>query len=184
MNMKKRTVITVTILLISIMIAGGSMAWFTSNSSKAVNELQFGTIKVKILEEFNDINGIDEKTYNKKVQIKNLGTKKAYVRVRLVPEWSEPSLPVSNVVLNLSANGDWTARQSDGYYYFKYYLTENDTTSLLLDSVTFSELGSEYKDASFTLKVVSEGVQTTHEAWKDIWGLNSLPFTPGQPWTP
>lgn len=182
--MKKRLILISTILLISIMIAGGSMAWFTSSPNKAVNEFQIGTVKVKVVEEgFEDLENVVATTYNKNVEVQSLGTKRTYVRVRLVPEWSNPSLPVSNVNLNLAANSDWLLH-TDGYYYFKYYLEENEITSKLLESVTFTNLPEEYEGETFKLKVVAEGVQITHEAWKDVWGLNTLPFTPNQPWTP
>lgn len=182
--MKRRVIVVSTILLISIMIAGGSLAWFTSNSDEAVNQFQAGTVKVKVIEEgFEDLENVEATTYNKNVRVKSLGTKKTYVRVRLVPEWSDPSLPVSNVELNLAGNSDWILH-TDGYYYFEYYLTENQITSPLLDSVTFTTLGQEYEGATFTLKVVSEGVQITNEAWKNVWGLTSLPFDPDQHLTP
>ncbi len=181
--MRKRIVVVSTILLISIMIAGGSMAWFTSSPDKAVNEFKIGTVKVKVLEPgFEDLENVEAITYDKNVQIQSLGTKRTYVRVRLVPEWSDPSLPVSNVQLNLNL-GDWTTKQSDGYYYFKYYLTENQITSLLVNSVTFTSLTPEYSGETFTLKVVAEGVQITNNGWKDVWGINTLPFPPNQPWT-
>ena len=183
--MKKKIIAISMIFLAVLTVAGGSMAWLLSNPGEAVNQFEMGTVKVQVVEEgFTDINDAVATVYDKNVQVRSLGTKRTYTRVRLVAEWSEPSLPVSNVVLNLAANGDWTGKQADGYYYFKYYLKENEITSLLLDSVTFTELGSEYEGATFTLKVVAEGVQITHEAWKDVWGLTSLPFTPDQAWTP
>lgn len=182
--MKKKTIVVSMILLAVMIIAGGSMAWLLSNPGEAVNQFEMGTVKVEVVEEgFTDISGAEAITYDKNVQVRSLGSKRTYVRVRLVPEWSNPSLPVSNVQLNLASNSDWMLH-TDGYYYFKYYLTENEITSLLLDSVTFTELGPEYEGATFTLKVVAEGVQITNEAWKDVWGLANLPFTPEQPWTP
>jgi predicted ribosomally synthesized peptide with SipW-like signal peptide len=183
--MKKKLIVVSTILLVALLIAGGSMAWFSDKSDEAVNEFKLGTVKVKVVEPgFEDLENVEATKYDKNVQVKSLGTKKTYVKVRLVPQWSNPSLPVSNVSLNLSNNGDWTTKQSDGYYYFKYYLTEDQLTSLLLESVTFSNLGPEHEGQTFSLKVVAEGVQITHEGWKDVWGLSSLPFTPDQPWTP
>lgn len=182
--MKKKILAVSTILLVAIMIAGGSMAWFTSNPNEAVNEFQLGTVKVKVIEPgFEDLENVEATLYDKNVQVQSLGTKRTYVRVRLVPEWSNPSLSVSNVALNLSQNGNWTSKQADGYYYFKYYLNENEITSLLLESVTFTDLTG-YEGETFTLKVVAEGVQITNDAWKDVWGINTLPFTPEQPWTP
>lgn len=176
MNMKKKTIIITLVLLISLLVAGGSMAWFTSSPSAISNIFIYGTVKVKVVEEgFSDLQNVSATTYNKNVQVQSLGSKTTYVRVRLVPEWSDPSLPVSNVVLNLNLNG-WTGRQGDGYYYYKSKLTQGEVTGKLLDSVTFTSLPPEYEGATFTLKVVAEGVQTTHEAWKSIWGIASLPF--------
>jgi predicted ribosomally synthesized peptide with SipW-like signal peptide len=182
--MKRKIIAVSTILLVALLIVGASMAWFTDTSAEEANEFQMGTVQVKVVEEgFEDLENVIATTYNKNVQVQSLGTKKTYVRVRLVPEWSVPSLPVSNVELNLADNSDWML-QDDGHYYFKYYLEKDDTTSPLLESVTFTELPPEYEGATFTLKVVAEGVQITHEAWKDVWGLENLPFTAEKAWIP
>lgn len=181
--MKTRLIAVSTILVLVLLIAGVSMAWFSSNKATA-HEFKMGTVDVEVVEEgFTDVSGAIATTYEKNVQVRSVGTKNTYVRVRLVPEWSDPSLPVSNVQLNGNNNEDWILH-SDGHYYFKYYLTQNQVTSLVLNSVTFTELGEEYEGATFRLHVIAEGVQITHEAWRDTWGLNSLPFTPNQPWTP
>lgn len=182
----KRKIIVISLALIMILaIAGGSMAWQTNKSEERKNEFKVGTVNVKVVESgLKNISKVAEGTYDKNIRVESLGTKRTYVRVRLIPEWNEPSLPVSNVKFNLSSNGHWTNRQLDGYYYFKYYLTEDQLTSLLLESLTFTDLDPEYEGADFTLKIVAEGVQTTHEAWKNVWGVTNLPFTPEQPWTP
>lgn len=183
--MKRKTILISLTLIVIVAIAGSSMAWQMHKSEGTINKIKMSTVKVEVVGgSFRDINEVVERTYNKNIQVESLGTGNTYVRVRIVPEWSEPSLPVSNVGLDLATNTDWTEKQPDGYYYFKYYLTKNQLTSPLLQSITFTELGPEYEDADFTLKIVTEGVQTTHEAWKDIWGITNLPFTPDYPWTP
>jgi predicted ribosomally synthesized peptide with SipW-like signal peptide len=184
--MKAKTIAISTILLIVLVVAGATMAWFTMRAN-ADNKFNLGTVEVEVVENYPPVNEVKTNVdYTKEVSVRSLGSKNTYVRVRLVPEWSDPSLPVSNVVLNLSniydgTNGDWVAND-DGYYYFRFYLTKDQTTSKLLGSVTFTELGPEYENAQFTLKVVAEGVQITHEAWRDVWELEDLPFTPEQPW--
>ena len=69
---------------------------------------------------------------------------------------------------NLADNTDWVLH-GDGYFYFKYYLTQGQVTSELLQSVTFSDLGPEYSGKTLSVKVLVEGVQTTHDAWKDVY---------------
>lgn len=179
--MKKKSIVISTIILTILLISGASMAWFSHDSSLS-NEFRMGTVEVEVVEQgFIDINGAEATTYDKNVQVRSLGSKRTYVRVRLVPHWSNPSLPVSNVELNLANESDWILH-TDGYYYFKYYLNQDDITSLLLESVTFTELGPDYEGEVFTLKVVAEGVQISNDAWKKVWGLTSLPFIPGQSW--
>ncbi len=183
--MKKRISLIVVAVLLIIVLSGTSLSWFLSNAGEANSEFQMGRVRVELVEEdFKDIENLEIGTYEKNVQVRNIGTSNSYVRVKLVPEWSEASLPVSNIVFNLSGNGDWTEKQEDGYYYFKYYLEENEITSSILDSITFTEISPEYEGASFTLNIVTEGVQKSNNGWKAIWDLTNLPFTPDQPWTP
>jgi hypothetical protein len=176
--MKKR-VIAISTLALIVLAVGMTSAWFLASESEA-NKFKMGTVEVEVVEPgFNDLTGIQAGTHNKNVKVVSRGTKRTYVRVSLVPEWSEPSLPISNVQLNLSSS-DWVDG-GDGFYYYKYYLTKNQETSLLLQSVTFTSVGPEYNGKTLTIKASAEGVQITHDAWKDIWGRTSLPFTPGIP---
>lgn len=177
--MKTRIIKLSLIVMLILSMASASFAWFSADGAKT-NVFTLGTIEVKVYENgFQDIEGATVTTYDKNVQVKSLGSKRTYVRVRLIPEWSNPSLPVSNVQLNLASNGDWVF--SDGYYYYKYYLQQNELTSLLLESVSFTELGEEYSGEVFKLHVIAEGSQITHNAWEDIWGISSLPFMGGVP---
>lgn len=172
--MRKKIVAVSTMLLI-ILATSITFAWF-SNSEAITNKFNMGTIKVEVYEpEFKDLTNVKVGEYEKEVLVVSKGTKKTYVRVRLIPEWSEPSLPISNVQLNLNNTTDWVDG-GDGHYYYKYYLTKDQETSLLLESVTFTSLGSEYDGKTLTIKVVAEGVQITNDAWKYVWGLTELPF--------
>lgn len=181
--MKTKLMAVSTILLMVLMIAGGTMAWFNSSTGTINNEFKMGTVDVVVVEEFpeegyNKVTTIEP--YTKNVRVQSLGSKKTYVRVRLVPQWSDPSLPVSNVQLTFAGDmGEYWYDNTkvDGYYYYKYYLTkEKPETSDLLASVKFTELGPEYDEATFTLKVVAEGVQITNNAYQDVWGLGDLPY--------
>lgn len=183
--MKKKVLIasTIALLFIVLHVAGSSMAWFTS-SDEEENEFTMGSVEVKVIEENFNPDEETGKEYDKDVSVRSLGDSETYIRVRLIPEWSNPSLSVSNVQINLvnvdteeNNNGDWTEQQKDGYYYYKDYVTtENDTTSKLVESVTFTSISDEYEGANFSLKVVAEGVQARNDAYKEVWGLTELPF--------
>lgn len=173
--MKRKAIIISTIVLL-VLTVGISMAWFL-DEDLAENEFNMGTVKVEVLEpDFEAPSDIQVgPEYDKNVQVKSTGNKRTYVRVKLIPEWSNPSLPVSNVKFILAQNDDWVAG-GDGYYYYKHVLTEGETTSSLLQSVTFTSLGPEYEGQTLTIKAIAEGVQITHEAWKSVWGIDKLPW--------
>ena len=182
MKMKKKTIL-ISLLLVACFAMGVTYAWFTYAEAKE-NIFAMGTVEVEVVETFEEVgNAQAGSSYPKSVQVISHGSKKTYVRVMLFPEWSNPSLPVSNVVLELADNTDWVLH-TDGYYYFRYYLTQGQYSSPLLASVSFTALGPEYTGKFLTIKVVAEGVQTTHDAWKEVWGLDTLPFTPDQPYVP
>lgn len=169
--MKKRLILLSVILLISLMTVGNTMAWLTSSSDEVTEKMNIGTINVELLQ-----SGLNN------IRVISSGTSKTYVRARLIPQWSDNSLSTSNVKLDLNLT-DWESND-DGYYYFKYYLDKDQITSNLLNNVEFNNLASEYQGHSFNIKVVSEGVQITNQYWRELWGLDNLPFTPDQPWTP
>lgn len=182
MKMKKKTIL-ISVLLVACFAMGVTYAWFTYAEAKE-NVFAMGTVDVEVEESFEEVgNAVLGQSYQKTVEVKSNGNKKTYVRAKLFPEWSNPSLPVSNVVLELADNTDWVLH-TDGYYYFRYYLTQGQYSSPLLASVSFTALGPEYTGKFLTIKVVAEGVQTTHDAWKEVWGLDTLPFTPDQPYVP
>lgn len=159
--MKKRLIILSALLLISIMVAGGTMAWFTSSPEAEASNFKIGIVQVEVSE-----NGFED------ISVRNLGTIDSYIRVKVIPQWSEPGLSIANVGFDIN-DSDW--KYEDGYYYYKYAVKGSEETSKLINTISF-DLTEAYEGASFTIQVVAEGVQSTHEAWKDIWSIYSLPF--------
>ena len=98
MRMKKTGIAIIMLLCIASSV---TYAWFTAGEAKE-NRFDMGTVSVEILEEFEPIVDVmADVDYEKVVKVKSNGSKKSYVRVKIFPEWSEPSLPVSNVEFNL-----------------------------------------------------------------------------------
>ncbi|MDI3480646.1 MAG: hypothetical protein PWQ97_301 [Tepidanaerobacteraceae bacterium] len=180
--MKKTLLIgSLVFLLVALLIVGGTMAWFTSEKSVA-NTFTAGTVKIEVNEHgFEDItNWNPGDTTNKDVSVISEGSKATYVRVSLTPEWldangSPTNLSVDNVNLILANNDDWV--YSNGWYYYKHILNQNDETSLLLDAVELigAQTGNDYQGKTLRINVKAEGVQASHEAYKDAWGISSLP---------
>ncbi len=174
--MKKKLIIMLSsIMLVSLLIVGGTMAWFTDEKT-VDNKFTAGTVKIEINEHgFEDItNWNPGDTTDKKVSIKSLGSKKSYIRVALTPEWIDTDLPTSNVQLNINTT-DWV--YENGWYYYKNIVNENQETELLLNSVTLvgSATGNEYQGKTLKINVKAEAVQASNNAYQTTWGLTALP---------
>ena len=92
---EKKYVFILTIVLISLLATSRSLAWFSANK-EATNEFKMGTVGVEVVENsFKNITDVKIQSYDKAVSVKSLGTKRTYVRVRLIPLWSDHNLPVS-----------------------------------------------------------------------------------------
>jgi hypothetical protein len=71
----------------------------------------------------------------------------------------------------------------DGWYYYTKILSKNQKTSTLLNSVTLAEdTDPRYQGKALQILVNAEAVQASHEAYKDVWGLENLP-SGVEPWT-
>ncbi|WP_286680060.1 BsaA family SipW-dependent biofilm matrix protein [Tepidanaerobacter sp. EBM-49] len=172
--------------LAALLVVGGTMAWFT-DSQTADNKFTAGTVAIEIDEhDFQDItNWNPGDTTNKDVSIKSTGSKGTYVRVKLTPVWgaldgddfieADPALPTTNVTLNISDSTKWI--YSDGWYYYSEIMSQDEETDLLLDSVTIAGLGTDnsYQGKTLKVDVEAEAVQASHEAYKDAFGITSLP---------
>ena len=98
---------------------------------------------------------------------------------------NEGAIPLDESLIVLNFNKDylnnvnnmqnkWTdgnaLRVDDEYFYYIARVTPNDTTNILLDSVTLSlDASIAYKSLAFDVIVTAEGVQDTNSALKDVW---------------
>jgi len=160
--MKNKLIVFSAMLLASIMVAGGTFAWFTSSPEPSLTNVEMETAKVEVLG--NELNNIS---------VRNIGTCETYIRVLLVPQWSDHSLSVSNVDIDINTS-DWT--EEAGYYYYRNALGANEKTTNIVSHISIDGLTPEYEGENLTLKIVAEGVQSANEAWKEVWGIDSLPF--------
>ncbi|NLN40395.1 MAG: hypothetical protein GX160_00075 [Clostridiales bacterium] len=178
--MKKKYILISAVLLIALLVSGGTMAWFTHNGSVS-HEYRMGTVQVEVLRsEDEDMTEVEEGTeYKQNIVVKSLGSKKTYVRVRLIPQWSDPNIPIPDVRLEV-VDSKWNESNDRYFYYSKYLTPAEDETDPLIVKITFNQLEYEDKTSEFTLKVVAEGVQIADEAWQKVWGIDQLPFNTNQ----
>lgn len=182
--MKKSILVGMLVFsLAALMVVGGTLAWFTSEA-EVTNTFKAGTVEIEVLEkgETEDItnwNPGDTTDYD--VSVKSLGSKQTYVRVKLEPVWydddEEAEVDENNVELIFGEDLEENWVLDDGWYYYKEILEQNQETSLLLDKVHLKgkETGNEYQGLTLKIKVEAQAVQASNDAYKDAWGINSLP---------
>ena len=209
------------IALAVVLVAGGTMAWFTDEAGPVINTFEAGTVEIELCdktisyddngeplkdedenilyEDFNElaqnflnVNPGDD--YSKIVYVKNIGTKHAYVRVKLTPKWSLADgksfpegftaatlAPAELIELDLT---NWVL--IGDYYYYKGILSANNgLTTDLLTGVRFAgaNMPNNYQGATFTIDVEAQAIQATNGAINDLWKIDPvewevIPATP------
>ena len=193
----KKPIIFAALLFIVCLTIGGTIAYYTS-SDTFNNIFKTGTYEIQTQEVFESPdNWTPGTTTPKTVIATNKGTTSAAVRVKLTPSWVDRDgnpLPLQDYdysdVVSINFNVDSYRRwiYQDGYYYYKRALKENESTTSLIDSVTFNSYieidknksceevdgirtcTTEYNDyagGKYTLQVDIETCQ--FDKYKEIW---------------
>ncbi len=135
-KIKKAVGLIVSAVLLVAIAVGGTFAWLISKTDVLNNSFTVGTVSVEVDEE------LDGNT-KKNVTIKNTGTADAYIRAAVVFNWvnvngdmlyGEP--PYENIDYTVSYNTtDWI-HGSDGYWYYKYKVSSQNSTNNLINTLT------------------------------------------------
>ena len=176
----KRKLLILSVLVICIAtLAAGTLAYFTSDEV-AHNVITTGKVAVTLNEyadegltkPFTDQTGVmPGKTIGKYVVISgNDGSASAWVRVRFditidldenndkIPAGFQPDTSLVRLAI-----GDGWTRGADGWYYCTTPLTAGKTTAPALEAVTFEPtMGNEYQNATATVTVQAQAVQTAN----------------------
>ena len=153
--MKKNKLIIILLLILCIELVGITIAYF-SNSTTLDNIFSTKEYGTTYTEEFvSPDNWLPGDTTNKTIIATNTGQVDQAVRISLSEEWKSKNgdtlsgLIDSNglltdeeensekaAIINFSDNNDWT--YDNGYYYYNYKLAPQESTSSLIDSVSFN----------------------------------------------
>ena len=180
--------------LVILLVAGGTMAWFTATAPEATNVFEAGTVAIVLhdktlspneegtaMEEtdfpvagFTNVNPGDK--FDKIVYLENIGSKRAFVRIKLTPSF-DGGQDVSVVTYPI-LNG-WILH-TDGWYYYPFEVAAEAFTPHLIEEVIFAGLAMDngYQGAKFTLKVEAEAIQVTNGAALDQWLVDPLTLVP------
>ncbi len=182
-NFKKKAIIFIVILLITVFI-GGTYAFYFSGTS-ILNKFKTMTYDVKLEEEFNGTFG------TKKVRIiNNESDAPVVLRINYLEIWSKEDEEgaydtLSNKFDNIEVvTKGWTQEfkenftlRDDGWYYYNKVLNPGNTIEILENITLNDELiqGSvnyeDYKTYNYELTFNYEAIQATKEAIGEIWGL-------------
>ena len=140
---KKSLIAIVAVLLIAVV--GVTFAYFQSQGVFR-NVFQSGTFRLVTREVFESPdNWRPGEEIPKTITTTNEGTIPAAVRMTYTEKWLDKdgnditaSIQSGSVIINLDNENDWKYKD-DGYYYYKYFLDPQETTSSFIKSVTLSE---------------------------------------------
>lgn len=195
--MKKKLIASLSIVTISVaLIAGGTLAWFTG-SAKTDAKFKAGTVAVGIKQGEKDVNNEklqliknwnpgDSNTFD--FDIPNLGTKRAYVRVKVSKiSWDKMAEQIGNV--KLSPDSNWAIGETEvingeehTYYYYKEILdgskdkdgqdiTAENALMQLKVELDGAKTGNEYQGDTFNMKLNVEAIQASNDAILSAWKI-------------
>ena len=193
---KQKWMIGSAILLAVLIVAGGTMAWFTATTPAVKNEFKAGTVKIELIDKFKGAPNVNPgDCYSKKIYVKNTGTKKAYIRIKADAVFKDVNGNLlSNDVLRYGIDGPniwnllegWT--QKDGYFYYSRIVHPGHYTKPLLkcNRICFDgpSMGNEYQGAKLDITVKADAIQATHNAIQAEWGVSFptvMPFSDEEP---
>ena len=188
--MKKRSVmIGSMLLLVVLLIGGGTFAWFTASADPVVNEFTAGTVDISIHDIFEGAPRVNPgDCYSKIIYVENTGTKKAYIRIKADTLWTARSgvnsSDLSDEVICYGINNPidffcwnlvpgWT--YEDGYFYYNKVVDAGCFTAPLLkcNRVCFAQsMGNEYQGAKLDITINADAIQGTHNAVGIEWGVH------------
>lgn len=173
----RQFVLLVSILALLVGIVGSSLAYLITQTGSVENTFQPSKVTCEIQEEFRQ--GGSEK---KNVQVKNTGDTDAYIRAALVFTWVDSQGNIAPVAVKesdyvLVLGTGWSAKQTDGFYYYKTSVAPGEKTGNLVNSITRVE---NFAPEGYTLcvDVIADAVQAKggasngNKAVVEAWGVD------------
>ena len=173
----RQFVLLVSILALLVGIVGSSLAYLITQTGSVENTFQPSKVTCEIQEEFSQ--GGSEK---KNVQVKNTGDTDAYIRAALVFTWVDSQGNIAPVAVKesdyvLVLGTGWSAKQTDGFYYYKTSVAPGEKTGNLVNTITRVE---KFAPEGYTLcvDVIADAVQAKggasngNKAVVEAWGVD------------
>lgn len=170
LSLKQKIAIGSAVCLIGIGSIGGSIAYLKLQSGQVQNQFSAGTVNTDIEETFNGL-------VKENVFFSNTGTVPVYIRANLHISWvkaggtvTSAEVPIANVDYQVNGlpGGNWVIG-SDGFYYYKQVLEPGQSTTNLVDSISYDPEKAP-EDYVLNVDVQSQSVQAyPAEAVRQVW---------------
>ena len=178
--MKKRKMMLGSAMILAILlVAGGTLAWFTATAEPVVNEFTAGTVEIELIDNFDGAPNVNPgDCYQKVIYVKNTGTKKAYIRIKADAVF-DGGQSTDVLRYGLEKPGLWGLlpgwTEKDGYFYYNHKVHPGHYTKPLLkcNRICFDgpSMGNEYQGAELDITINAEAIQTTNGAALAEWGV-------------
>ena len=172
--MRKKLVLSMlTLLLLGVLIGGGTMAWFTAGAQSDPASFKCGTVEIDadgayLLEEPDSLNWNPGDSNQVEWDIYNMGSIPVEVRVAVRGAWDR-NLSSNNIIFAVEDEDNWT--YSNGYFYYRGGpIAAGDYVTLSATVTLDNSTGNEYMDAELEISGVVEAVQATNGAPAAVWG--------------
>ena len=167
---KRSLVLVVSVLVLLLAVAGGTLAWLTAQTDGVVNTFTPAQVSCEVTEHFNG-------TTKSKVNVKNTSDITAYIRVKLVTyrvNAQNQHIGGTATIPDFTPGTNWV--EHDGYYYYtRPVAPDNNSPDIPLIDETGIKLTGSYDDADGgkqVIEVMAEAIQSVPDtAVQDAWGV-------------
>lgn len=163
---KRSLVLVVSVLVLLLAVAGGTLAWLTAQTDGVVNTFTPAQVSCEVTEDFNG-------TTKSNVNVTNKSDISAYIRVKLVTYrvndagqhiGGTATIPEFTLGTNWVKNGEY-------YYYTKPVAPNQKPETNLTDSMTLIGSYMDTDGGKQVIEVMAEAIQSVPDtAVKDAWG--------------
>lgn len=172
--MKKKLFALALVAICVAILAGGTLAYFTGETT-AHNVITTGGVEVELIEKTDGGKPFPEggvtgvmpgQSIGKEVTVKNVGPSEAWVRLELQVEFLDEEGNVMNVsnmpfVLEDINPEKWVTQGN--YIYYKEPLAKDESTEAFMKAVKFTEeMGNEFQGCTMNMDIVVQAVQTAN----------------------
>lgn len=170
---KRSLVLVVSVLVLLLAVAGGTLAWLTANTGPVVNTFDPAHVSCEVTETFDG-------TTKSNVNVTNNGDIDAYIRVKLVTyrvNAQNQHIGGTATIPDFTPGTNWV--EHDGYYYYTRPVAPGQTPETnLIDTITLSSSYIDADGGKQVIEVMAEAIQSVPKAavqaaWGSDFNINA-----------